>query len=605
MTLPEVPDILCAATRRVLGIDEVNLLGMWEWCVEDKLWTIQCKISINIPENSPVPSTTNWYIRVSNLYPDGTIHFFPAKKDGIIGLFPHQYPIHVCESKPWQNSFLCLNRSLHTLDRVGASTEPRDWRVRLKWTFERAVKWLERAANNDLIREGERFELPFHQPEPRARCINTVIVSESYDHLSFWGNAPQCGVVDLSIISKNTCIVQSFCNSDNSIIREMQWGTWLTACSSTSVKGLWIQIDKLPVIDPWQQPKDWGELRTCIPNTKINNLIKKTILLIPNERAIILLVGSPIPEVKGGQPNLLHWQALLLPAFMKHYKGYRSGGDSRWNAYHIRHLGDSKSLPWLKVENWHQSALATRGQLPKMLREMKIVILGVGALGAPLAEHLIRGGVTDLTLIDGDHLVAGNLVRHSLTMNELEGNKAEKLMDRLNSINPHTHVRAIAKNFSPEAQVPDEIRKADLIIDATGSDDVTAHLNSLDWEQPKHFVSVSIGLGARSFYAFYGHAIRFPVDDFNDSLASYLGEEHDQFSDDDVQWEGTGCFHPVFEARSDDLGLWSSLATKLIIQFVKNEDISTDFAVLKQSDELQVPQVLHRRYSSQITTKDD
>ena len=127
-----------------------------------------------------------------------------------------------------------------------------------------------------------------------------------------------------------------------------------------------------------------------------------------------------------------------------------------------------------------------------MLREMEIVILGVGAIGAPLAEHLVRGGVTDLTLIDGDHLVAGNLVRHSLTMNELGGNKADKLRDRLNSINPYACVRAIATNFSPEADAPDEILKADLIIDATGLDDVTAHLNSLDWKQSKHFISISI-----------------------------------------------------------------------------------------------------------------
>ncbi len=261
----------------------------------------------------------------------------------------------------------------------------------------------------------------------------------------------------------------------------------------------------------------------------------------------------------------------------------------------MRNLGDHKPLPWLKAENWHQSTLATRGQLPEMLREMKIVILGVGALGAPLAEHLVRGGVTDLTMIDGDHLAAGNLVRHSLTINELDGNKAEKLRDRLNSVNPHACVRAIAKNFSPEAETPDEILKADLIIDATGSDDVTAHLNSLDWKQSRHFVSISIGVKALRLYAFYGYGIRFPVDDFNDSLAPYLREERDQFSDDDVQWEGTGCFHPVFEARSDDLGLWSSLATKLIVQFVKDTDSFTDFVVLEQSDELGIPQILYHR----------
>ncbi len=275
MTLPEVPDTLCVATQRVSGIGGVSLLSTWEWCAEDKLWTIRCRISIDVPEDSPVPSTTDWYVRVSSLYPDGIIGFFPAKKNSIKGLFPHQYPSFAPESKPWQSSFLCLDKHLRVLDRVGTFTEPRDWRARLKWTFERAVGWLECAANDDLMREGDHFELPFHQPGQRAKGINTVIVSESSDHLPIWDNAPQCGIFDLNMVSENTGVVQSFCDSDNSIIREISWGTRLTTCPSISVKGLWIQLDELPVIDPWQQPRTWGELRRCSLNTKINNLIKK------------------------------------------------------------------------------------------------------------------------------------------------------------------------------------------------------------------------------------------------------------------------------------------------------------------------------------------
>ena len=155
---------------------------------------------------------------------------------------------------------------------------------------------------------------------------------------------------------------------------------------------------------------------------------------------------------------------------------------------------------------------------------MRTVIIGSGALGAPLAEHLVRGGVTEMTLIDKDYLAAGNLVRHSLTMDGLGWNKPEKLETRMNSANPHACVRATAKNFSPEVKDPDEILQADLVIDATGSDEVAAYLNSLVWKQPKHLISKSIGRKARRFYAFYEHGIRLPIDNFNDSLTSYLRE---------------------------------------------------------------------------------
>ena len=371
MAPPKIPDILRMATQRVLGIDGVSDLGTWEWCAEDKLWTIRCKISVDVPEDSPVPCTTDWFVRVSSLYPDGDIGFFPAKTNGISGLFPHQYPSFAPESKPWQSSFLCLHGHLRALDRMGASTEPRDWCARLKWNFERAIKWMECAANNNLMREGEHFELPFHQPEHRAKSVNYVIVSESSDHLSIWDRAPQCGIVDLSMINENTGFVQSFRNLDNSIVRELQWGTGLSTSSYAPAKGMWMQLEKLPVMNPWQQPKTWGELRRCCPNTKIDYLIKKTIYLIPNGQQIVLLVGAPIPAENGGRSNLLHWQALLLPAFIYHYNGFRSDKSSLWKAYRMRNLGDSHSLPWIKAENWHQSELATRGQLPEILREMK------------------------------------------------------------------------------------------------------------------------------------------------------------------------------------------------------------------------------------------
>lgn len=597
MNSPDVPDILCAATQRVLGIAGVRLWDKWKWCTEDKLWTIQCSISVDVPENSPVPDTTDWYVRVSSLYPDGHIAFFPAKKNSITGLFLHQYPIQILTcTKPWQNSFLCLDSHLRVLDRVGASTEPRDWRTRLKWTFERAVKWLECAANDDLMREGEHFELPFHQPKPIKKGLHTVIVSENLNHQTSSANAPEYGVVDLSMIPGNYGIVQAYRDSDKNILRELNWGTHLSTCPSETAKGLWIQLNELPVVDPWQQPRTWGDLRKSCPRTELNDLIKQAIRLNPNGQPTILLLGALIPKIIGDDPHLLHWQALLLPALENHYDGFRSNNKSSlWNAYRIRNLGDNKQLPWLKTENWHPTALATRGQLPEMLRKMKTVVIGVGALGAPLAEHLVRGGITEVTLVDMDHFVAGNLVRHALTMYDLERQKAERLKDRLNSTNPHACVRAIAEKFCPETEPPEEILKADLIIDATGSDDVTAHLNSLDWEQPKHFVSISIGRKARRFYAFYEHGMRFPVDNFNDSLAPYLKEERDQLRDDDIQWEGVGCFHPVFEARNDDLGLWSSLATKLVVQFVQNPDTATDFVVLEQSEELGIPQILHRR----------
>ena len=317
------------------------------------------------------------------------------------------------------------------------------------------------------------------------------------------------------------------------------------------------------------------------------------LLQVPSGTQVPLLIGFPIPKVVGGQSHLLHWQALLLPAIRQHYDGFQDKTESRWKLYGISQLHDNKPLPWIPLENWHPDTLSTRGRLPKMLREKKVVLIGVGALGAPLAEHLVRGGMTDITLIDRETLVAGNLVRHPLTIKELGNFKAEALRNRLNSVSPHACVQAISKAFLSDVEQADQVREADLIIDTTASDYVIAQLNRFDWKQPKHFVSMSIGMKARQFYAYSVRSPNFPLDDFHDSIDPYIQTERDCLKDDDIQWEGVGCYHPVFEARNDDMGLWAAMATKLIVKFAKNISTKADFVVLKQCDDSGIPQVLH------------
>ena len=316
------------------------------------------------------------------------------------------------------------------------------------------------------------------------------------------------------------------------------------------------------------------------------------VLRYPGGEPITLLIGAPIPEKVGGQANVLHWQSLLLPCIQNEYRGFQT--KSRWRAYRQRHLGDNKRLPWMTTDNWHPDRLSSRGRLPDVARNKKVVLIGVGALGAPLAEHLVRGGVTDITLIDHDKLDAGNLVRHPLTMEKIESPKADALKDRLNWISPHARAKAISKGFSPDLEQAEQIREADLIIDATASDEVIALLNSFGWNQSKHFVSLSIGMKARQFYAYSAHGQYFPLDDFHSIIAPYVQSERKRLKDDDIQWEGVGCYHPVFEARSDDMGLWASVATKLIVQFVTSPSPTADFIVLEQSIDSGIPRILYR-----------
>lgn len=63
--------------------------------------------------------------------------------------------------------------------------------------------------------------------------------------------------------------------------------------------------------------------------------------------------------------------------------------------------------------------------------EHRAAVIGVGAVGSRVAEHLALAGVKHLTLVDPDDLSANNLGRHVLTRDLLGINKAQGLANHL------------------------------------------------------------------------------------------------------------------------------------------------------------------------------
>ena len=86
-------------------------------------------------------------------------------------------------------------------------------------------------------------------------------------------------------------------------------------------------------------------------------------------------------------------------------------------------------------------------RLPDALIEQDILLIGAGALGASVAEMLVRGGVRKLTVLDFDAIHAGNLTRHTLTLEDLSAPKASALADHLNQLSPHVDVNWIDTAF--------------------------------------------------------------------------------------------------------------------------------------------------------------
>lgn len=114
-------------------------------------------------------------------------------------------------------------------------------------------------------------------------------------------------------------------------------------------------------------------------------------------------------------------------------------------------------------------SLARDHALPQLhaRRKKRVLLLGVGALGSPMALLLARAGVGHMTLVDSQLMEAENTSRHALGHRHLGFAKAIELADELRRAIPGidvTGIRADAVEWIAKHAAPDSF---DLVIDCT------------------------------------------------------------------------------------------------------------------------------------------
>jgi adenylyltransferase/sulfurtransferase len=102
-----------------------------------------------------------------------------------------------------------------------------------------------------------------------------------------------------------------------------------------------------------------------------------------------------------------------------------------------------------------------------ILLSSKVLIIGLGGLGAPVAMYLAAAGIGELTLVDNDEVDLGNLQRQIIYDTQAIGQvKVKAAKERLLKINPEIIINTISTRLAVDA-LRSEISKADVVIDAT------------------------------------------------------------------------------------------------------------------------------------------
>ena len=173
----------------------------------------------------------------------------------------------------------------------------------------------------------------------------------------------------------------------------------------------------------------------------------------------------------------------------------------------------------------------------KKIIQSKVLIIGMGGLGCPVAEFLTRTGVGVLGVIDYDNVDLSNIHRQSLfDMDDLKKPKVDVAKKKLKKINPKTKIKSHKLRLS-QKNFNNVVNEYDYIVDATDNFKTKYLINDFCKISNKFLVTGAIS-------KFDGHIFTF---DFKNKKTRCIRSffQEDQIPDDILSCEYEGILGTV------------------------------------------------------------
>tara|TARA_B100002019_G_C21212746_1_gene570297 strand:- start:210 stop:950 length:741 start_codon:yes stop_codon:yes gene_type:complete len=155
----------------------------------------------------------------------------------------------------------------------------------------------------------------------------------------------------------------------------------------------------------------------------------------------------------------------------------------------------------------------------KKILSTKILVVGVGGLGCPAAESLVRAGIGTIGLIDNDIINLSNIHRQSLfNSKDIKKSKVSVAAKKLKEINPNTKIKTYKSRLTKK-NIENIIKNYEIIIDGSDNFKTKFLINDYCIKLKKRLITGAIS-------KFDGHVFTF---DFRDkktaSLKSFYQEK--------------------------------------------------------------------------------
>lgn len=119
----------------------------------------------------------------------------------------------------------------------------------------------------------------------------------------------------------------------------------------------------------------------------------------------------------------------------------------------------------------------------------RVLIIGLGGLGSPVALYLAASGIGQLVLVDDDQVEISNLQRQiAHTEARLNQDKVSSAAEAIAAVNHGVQVEAINKRLS-EAELNEQVNKADIVVDCSDNFATRCSVNAACVKNKKPLVS--------------------------------------------------------------------------------------------------------------------
>ncbi len=549
-----------------------------------------CKVPVPQPNAEGLPASVQLEAEIPPGFPFGKITF--VSRDAHLDGFPHQSLASDAGGE------LCLRSQ---------SEYPWDASQRLEAYVRSAIGWIEDAAHQRLLVAGQPWELPdFRREGPRGPAL---LFSESADSLFVW--TPQIGRTGRAELAPHAngkdLVVVRFYSEKDAIFTPSFAQAFLEASTRSPCR--WMLLPS-QIYRRHRRPRTFGELSEICDAAGVDLW---AVLRAATKKGSLrghhyVLVGAPIPKVVGGEPVEVHWQPLAIPEKMADKAANANiqvhGNEQDVARTRFKYALRESALPWAEAENVGGTRMSVRGVLHHDARARRVCVLGCGALGSLVVEHLVRGGVRHIAVFDNERVELQNLTRHTLTARDLGEYKALAVARRLNGMFPETSILPFpfrvpfgdgSKVFTSAKEAVDA---SGVLIDCTTNEPAFRWASRLGRDQGKLVLHLFVNAHARMLTICCSgkHASCALVADmfFADVAAGNCPFERDEYDPADPQVEpGAGCWDATFPAKGHDMVALVAAAVPIVEGLLAGKRASKGLAVVVRRRELGTEVVSH------------